>query len=239
VPDRPDGRRRSRAALGAVGRTGFLLIAVLLATATTGWRLAVALGCCWTISLVVHPSGFLVLRRLTLWGLLTLLALPPLLLLTPRDIALPLGLAVSVEGCDLALTMLARSLMIVVAAAGFASTVSVHDVTGVLEMVGLRGLGFSLGVAVHALPLARQTWATSARALRLRGGFRHHWVRDVALLAMTVVGNALRHADEVVEAAQARGFSPDRPERTRPDRWRSDVAWLIVLTGLACVLAFA
>jgi len=233
------GRGVSMVKLGALGRAGFLVTTILLAASTTGWKLAVALGCCWAFSLCVHPLGFLVLRRLTLWSLLTLVALPPLLLLTPRDIALPLGLAVSADGCRVAMTMLARSLMIVVAAAGFASTVSVHDLTGVLEVVGLRGLGFSLGVAVHALPSARQTWVTSARALRLRGGFRGQWGRDVVLLSMTVVANALRRADEVVEAAQARGFSADRRgRRTMPEHWRADAVWLGGMVVMACVLIF-
>jgi energy-coupling factor transporter transmembrane protein EcfT len=137
------------------------------------------------------------------------------------------------------MTMLARSLIIAVAATGFASTVSVRELSDLLEVIGLRGLGFSLGVAVHAMPVARRTWATSARALRLRGGFRHQWARDAGLLCMTVVGNALRHADEVVEAAQARGFSADRCSRTKPQHWRTDAAWLTGVVALAFVLLFA
>jgi energy-coupling factor transporter transmembrane protein EcfT len=180
-----------------------------------------------------------VLRRPALWGLLVLLALPPLLLLTPREIALPLGFAVSADGCRVAMAMVGRSLIIAVVATGFASTVSVRELTDVLEVVGLRGLGFSLGVAVHALPVARQTWLTSARALRLRGGFRRQWGRDVVLLCMTVVGNALRHADEVVEAAQARGFSADQRGRALPEGWRADAVWLGAMVVMACVLLFA
>jgi energy-coupling factor transporter transmembrane protein EcfT len=86
------------------------------------------------------------------------------------------------------------------------------------------------------LPLARQTWSTSARALRLRGGFRRAPLRDAALLGMTVIGNALRHADEVVEAAMARGFAPEARPGAKPARWRSDLGWLAAGAAVAAAI---
>jgi energy-coupling factor transporter transmembrane protein EcfT len=151
-------------------------------------------------------------------------------------VTLPWGLAVSREGLALAFTVLARSLVIVVAAAGFGATVSVRDLTCLFEAAGLRGLGFALGVAVHTVPLAKRTWITSARALRLRGGFRRAPLRDAALLGMTVIGNALRHADEVVEAAMARGFAPQTRHGAAPARWRADLGWLAAGAAVAIAI---
>lgn len=224
---------------GSVARAGALVIAVALVVSADGGRLGAAVTVCLFGSAVLHPAGFAILRRPAVWLILTLLALPPIIVSTPRDVILVPGLAVSTAGLYVALAMVARSVVIAVAAAGFVATVSARELTQLFENVGLRGLGFSLGVAIHALPLTTRTWATSARALRLRGGFRRHRVSDLALLAMTVIGNALRHADEVVEAAQARGFAPDRHAPTAPAGWRRDLVWVAVWLGVTVVIVVA
>jgi energy-coupling factor transporter transmembrane protein EcfT len=238
VPD-VGGRTIEGGRLGVTARGAALVLSVVLALVLDGPKLGVALVLTWGLGAVIHSSAFRVLARPALWSLLVLLVLPTLVIGTPRDLALPFGLAVSTEAVRLAAAMAARSLIIVVAAAGFASRVSVRALTELLEVVGLRGLGFSLGVAVHALPLATRTWTTSARALRLRGGFRQARMRDVTLLSMTVIGNALRHADEVVEAAQARGFDPARRSGGGPDRWRSDLAWIAAWALVVATLLLA
>jgi energy-coupling factor transporter transmembrane protein EcfT len=211
---------------GVTARAGALVLAIAAALVLQGPRLGVGLVCFWGLAGFLHPSAFRVLVRPAFWAVLLFLTAPTLAVGTPRDIALPLGLGVSSESVRLALTMIGRAAIIVVAASGFASRVSVRELTRLFEVAGLRGFGFSLGVAIHALPLAAHAWATSAQALRLRGGFRRARIRDLTLLATTVIGNALRHADEVVEAAQARGFVPERVRRVPPDRWRSDLVWI-------------
>lgn len=221
---------------GSVARVGALVIAVVLIVLAEGASLAVATAVCLSGSAVLHPAGFALLRRPALWILLVLLALPPLLVTTPRDISLVAGIAVSSAGVAVALAMVARSLVIAVAATGFVATVSARELTQLFEVIGLRGLGFSLGVAVHALPLATRTWATSSRALRLRGGFRKNRVGDLALLAMTVIGNALRHADEVVEAAHARGFAPGRHAPVAPAGWQRDLVWVAMWVLIAAAV---
>lgn len=222
--------------IGVTARAGALVIAVAAVVASAGIRLGIIAVLAWLLAAILHPAGFRVLRSRLLWVVLVMLVLPPLAVTEPRDLVLGAGMAVSSHAVALALTMVARALVIVVAATGFAATVTVRDLADLLETAGLRGLGFSLGVAVHALPVARQTWTTSARALRLRGGFRQARVRDTMLLAMTVIGNALRHADEVVEAATARGFAPDRRRGTPPPRWRSDLVWLAVWAATAILV---
>jgi energy-coupling factor transporter transmembrane protein EcfT len=239
VPD-PDGRPAgTRTGVGVVARTAALLLAVALSVGFHGAKLLVANGLCWALAAAIHPSAFRVLRRPILWLLLAGIVWPALVFATPRDVALPFGLHVASLAVTLAWTMACRSLIIVVAAAGFGSGVSVSELTALFELAGLRGLGFSLGVAVHALPLAERTWATSAKALRLRGGFRRNRLRHAVLLATTVIGNSLRHADEVVEAASARGFSPARHRTDPPARWRSDLVWVSLWVVVALVLAVA
>jgi energy-coupling factor transporter transmembrane protein EcfT len=230
---------RQRLRPGPVARCAALLMAVGLVVATAGTRLNVAAAACLLVALFLHPAGFSVLRRPMLWGLLTLLVLPPLVFTTPREVPLPAGLAVASAGLRLAWAMLVRTVVVAVAAAGFAATVSARELTGLFEAVGLRGLGFSLGVAVHTLPLATRTWTTSARALRLRGGFRRRWAGDLMRLAMTVIGNALRHADEVVEAAQARGFSPDRARREAVPGWPADLGWIAAWMAMTALVLLA
>ena len=221
---------------GVVARVAALAFAVALAAATGGARLAVAAVLTLLGALLLHPAGFRVLGRTALWVFLLLLSLPPLVFTTPRDLALVGGLAVSSDGLLLAAAVVTRATMIAVAAAGFVATVPMRALADAFESCGLRGLGFALGVALHALPLTTRTWTTSARALRLRGGFRTHRVRDLGLLTMSVVGNALRHADEVVEAAQARGFTPGRRQVPPPDGWRRDLIWVTAWIGLAAVV---
>jgi energy-coupling factor transporter transmembrane protein EcfT len=217
---------------GVVGRVGGLILAVAFVAFADGARLAVATLLCLAASAVWHPLGYRVLGRRAVWLFLLLLVLPPIAFTAPRTLELG-ALAVSGDGLALAATVLARAVVIAVAAAGFAATVSARALADMFEWCGLRGVGFALGVAIHALPRTTHIWTTSARALRLRGGFRAHRVRDLALLAMTVVGNALRHADEVVEAAQARGYAPGRRQVPPPDGWHRDLAWLGVWSSLA------
>jgi energy-coupling factor transporter transmembrane protein EcfT len=224
---------------GAAARMALLAVTVGTVVAADGWRLAASAGVFLLLAAALHPAGFRVWRRLALWILLTALALPPLVFGSPRDLVIVAGVAVARDALWLAGALIVRAAVIAVASAGFAATVSGQALTDVFEAVGLRGVGFSLGVAMHALPTTVSTWSTAARALRLRGGFRDHALRDAGLLAITVIGNALRHADEVVEAAYARGFSPDRPAPGSRVRWRGDAVWTVLWLGLAAVLLFA
>ena len=220
-------------------RLGLLGWSVVLGVVSTGWKLGVVLAVTLALAAVVQPGGLRVLRRPALWFSLVPLLVLPLLLIEPRDLPLAAGLSVSSAGVTLGLSMLVRAIAITVAAAGFSTTVSIRELADVLEAAGLRGLGFALGVAVHSVQQSRHVWTTTARAFRLRGGFRRKWWRDGRLLLVTVVSTMLRRADETVAAAQARGFSPDRirpaaPRLSVPDWW-----WIgsltVVAVGLLCL----
>ena len=88
------------------------------------------------------------------------------------------------------------------------------------------------------LPTIQDTVTNAYQALRLRGGFRRQRRQALRLLLVTVVVNSLRHADDVVSAAEARAFSLDRM-RPRPVGWsRADLALAagLVVVGLVVVL---
>jgi energy-coupling factor transporter transmembrane protein EcfT len=95
-----------------------------------------------------------------------------------------------------------------------------------LERSGLRGLGFSIGVATNLLPDLRQSSTNAWHSLRMKGGFRAQWKRGVQLLVVTIFSNALRHAEQIVLAAEVRAF---RPELSRKASLRMGVSdwWLV------------
>jgi energy-coupling factor transporter transmembrane protein EcfT len=74
--------------------------------------------------------------------------------------------------------------------------------------------------------------------LRLRGGFRRRPWQALKLFLVTVIANALRHSDDVVNAAAARAFEPTVP-RGEPVRFqRADALLAVALLSLGFGFAF-
>jgi energy-coupling factor transporter transmembrane protein EcfT len=184
----------AHALLGVPGRFACLAAVVLAAVGGQGLRAGWALGLALALALACHRSAFRALRAAYAWIMLALLLVPALLF--GGDPAYGLGpLRVSLPGLALGAEMSARALAILLAAAGFAATVPVVAVAGLLDRFGLPGLGFALGIAVNMLPVVQETTATTWQAFRQRGGFRRRRLRSVR-----------RKAEDVVAAAHARGF---------------------------------
>ena len=137
-------------------------------------------------------------------------------------LGMPISSAAILNGAQMTL----RAIAILLAADGLSSSVNITELAGLLERSGLRGLGFSIGVAANLLPDLRQSGVNAWHSLRMRGGLRAHWWRGVQLLILTVLSNALRHAEEIVLAAEVRAF---RPELSRKVPIRSGTLdwWLI------------
>lgn len=74
------------------------------------------------------------------------------------------------------------------------------------------------------LPAVQDTATATYHALCLRGGFRRERLRAVRLLLITIVVNSLRHADDIVSAAEARAFSPGQSPAQQIQWQRSDLA---------------
>ncbi len=175
------------------------------------------------------------LFRWQIWlFVLPTLALSPLLI---GDRAFSLwGLMLSQEGFWAGLWMVTRALSIALAAAVFALTVSVAQMAQLFEGMRLKGLGFALGVATNVLPTIQETMETSYHAMRLRGGFRSRRLHTLKLLLVTVIAGSLRRGDDIVWAAEARAFDPDRPLGQPVAVTRADAALAAYMGALALVL---
>jgi energy-coupling factor transport system permease protein len=188
------------------------------------------------LALAFYPAALRVLAKGRLWLLVAVLVVPASLLGGPPAWALG-PLALSQPGLATGLQMGLRALAIVVGVAGFAASVSLSELAGLLERVGLKGLGFALGVAINVLPVIDERATTAFQALQLRGGFRRQRLQALRLLLVTVVANSLRYADDIVSAAEARAFSLERA-RPLPVTWRArDLALAGALAGATLALA--
>ena len=167
--------------------------------------------------------------------LLGLLALPPMFLLGESEgPALSVGLTAA--GVVAGLQIAVRFVVVIVAVDGFTAAVDVAAIAGLLERVGLKGLGFSMGVALNLLPALQRSASNAWHSLWMRGGLRRQRLRAAKLLLVTVVSNALRHGEEIALAAEARAFSPDcaRPLPVRSGR----LDWMVAALASICLLAF-
>lgn len=131
--------------------------------------------------------------------------------------------------------MLLRAVVILMAADGLSASVNITEIAGMLERGGLRGLGFSLGVAFNLLPDLRRSSTATWHSLRMRGGLRAKWQRGLQLLLVTILTNSLRHAEEIVLAAEVRAFQPERNHIIPIKAGKLD-GWLIVIGALVLAL---
>jgi energy-coupling factor transporter transmembrane protein EcfT len=138
--------------------------------------------------------------------------------------------------------MALRALSVALAVGGFAYAVSVDEMAWLFEMAGLKGLGFAVGVAFNLLPTLEQIARNAYEAMRLRGGFQRRGARHfqsdghLRMLLVTIIVNALRRGDEVVEAAEARAFRPDGPRRESLPLGQADLTLVVVLIALGAGL---
>jgi energy-coupling factor transporter transmembrane protein EcfT len=216
-------------ARGLVGPAGYLALLLgsvgLILVAPFG-RLWLAAGLCLAANGLFHPGS---LRRLAAGRWLAMLGglvLANALWLGPADQALG-PLAYSGEGLRAGLQMAVRALVVMVAVDGFAGAVDVGQVAGLFERAGLRGLGFAVGVAFNLLPSLRRSGRCAWHSLWMRGGLRQQRWRALRLLLVTVVANALRRAEDIALAAEARGFAPERCRAAPLPAGRLD--WLVGL----------
>jgi energy-coupling factor transporter transmembrane protein EcfT len=213
--------------LGTLGYLSCLFASLALAMLAPGWRIAVVCGLVLALALVFFRAGLTPLRQVWLWVMLAFLILSAALLGDASN---------WVEGFALGIQMALRAVAIIVAVSGFAASVSIGELAGLLERAGLKGLGFALGVAMNMLPIVQDTVVTTYYALRMRGGFRSRRWQAVRWLLVTIVVNSLRHADDIVSAAEARAFSVTA-SRPMPVKWqRSDLALAACLVGAVVVV---
>lgn len=189
----------------------FLAGAVTAAVMARGWATAAVLGATLAIALWSCPTALRSLLKRRYWVLVaSLLLLGGLALDEQRDLVVG-AVTLSSAGLGLGLQMAARATTILVVMGVFTRRVSVSDLTALLARLGAGELGFVLGLALNLLPIIQQTIGNTLAAMRLRGGFRRHRWRTLRLLLVTLLVNALRYGDDVVCAAEARGFQGAHP----------------------------
>ncbi len=217
--------------LGTIARVGCLIASIAMGVLTGGSRTMVGLGVVACCALLTSFRAVRSLADVRVGLLLVLLLVPAALVGGPHDLIVA-GVPLSREGLLLGAQMVLRALTVLIAIAAFAATLSLAELSGLFERVGLRGLGFALGVAINMLPSVSRTTLNVYQAFRLRGGFVRRRLRAARLLlAATVVGN-LRHAEDVVAAAEARGFSAERARPLPLVRRRAD-PWIVSAMVLA------
>lgn len=194
-----------------------LLVMAVLGIAATAW---------------CAPRAFRPLVR-TRWILLSaVLILPSIFLAGPLDRQL-LGVGYSSQGLAIALPAILRMVVIFLSMSLFTSFVEISALAGILERIGLQGLGFSLGVALNLLPSLQHSALTTWRVLRMRGGLRRQRVNALRLMTITVISQALGRAEEIAWAAEVRAFTPEKARAYPVVRGSADG---VILWGSALVM---
>ncbi|MBC7224376.1 MAG: hypothetical protein H5T59_08925 [Anaerolineae bacterium] len=213
---------------------GYLLLLAWAMAATLAlpdWRAAWVLGALLVVRAALGGVGGQAFGRAWGWRWVPWLAL---LILAPWVLA---GEGGRWAGLVLGAQMALRAATVLVAAHLLASAVSVAEWTALLEGLGARGLGFAVGVAFNLVPTLEEMARTTYHAMRLRGAFRRPGPRTWRLYLVTLVVGALRHADEVVAAAEARAFDPAQPAPARVPRPARADAGLALLAAMATAAA--
>jgi energy-coupling factor transporter transmembrane protein EcfT len=203
------GRGQQRPYLGTVGYGALFLwcVGLVLLIPPEGLPIFAILGL--GVGMAFFPRA---MRQLLRWQWLfffLVLILPSALWMGEIDRTF-LGISYSSTGLQVGFYMVMRALVMLIAVIGFSSSVDVSELAALLERFGLRGLGFSMGVAVNLLPTMMQSAQTAWHALRMRGGFRRQRWNALRLLFVTIVSNALRRAEEIALSAEVRAFRPER-----------------------------
>ncbi len=209
---RARGANRTRVRIGTAGHLAVFLWSLAMVMLVPAHRIPWAAALCLTASALVYPLSLRRLLRLRWLVTMAMLALPPVLLLGETDMSV-LGVGLSSEGLLTGMQIALRLVVVIVAVDGFTAAVDIAAIAGLLERFGLQGLGFSLGVALNLVPALQASATCTWRSLSMRGGLRRQRWRGLRLLLVTVVANALRRAEDIALAAEARAFSP---ERARP-----------------------
>lgn len=183
-----------------------LLAALVAAVLANGWWAVGVAGLTLLLAAVLAPAALRPILRPRWAVLLILLIVPSAFFVGEADTALVGDLMISSAGLALGIVMACRATTIFVAVSAFSQSISVMQLTAALDRLGMPGLGFAIGVGFHALPTIKSRFLAAYAALRLRGGFRRQRWRAVQLLLITVIMGALRYGEEVVLAAEARGF---------------------------------
>jgi energy-coupling factor transporter transmembrane protein EcfT len=200
---------RQRLSLGTIGYLVLFLWCLGMVMLASIEQMPIVACVCIVVAVLLFPLSP---HRLFHWRFLVfmlLLAIPPIFFSGEIDRSL-FGVSYSSEGIRISLQIALRFIVVLIALNGLTGSVEITAIAGLLERLGLQGLGFSMGVALNLLPSLQQSSLNAWHSLWMRGGLRRQRWRGLRLLILSIVSNALRRAEEIALAAEARAFSPDR-----------------------------
>lgn len=198
-----------RIPLGTLGHLAVFLWCLVLVLSSTPQNMFWITGLCIVVLMILYPGAWRSVsnpRRLVLLGLI---AIPPLFFLGDVD-KIFLGFPYSSVGSIISLHIGLKFIVVMMALEGMTSAVEISALAGILERFGLKGLGFSMGVAVNLLPSLQKSCTQSWLALKIRGGLRKSWWKGLKLFSLTSITCALKRAEEIALAAESRAFSPEK-----------------------------
>ena len=111
-----------------------------------------------------------------------------------------------VTGCWMAL----HAVTLMVAFSATLGSLTVSQTIAGFDSLGLRAMGFALGVALNMLHTLQDVVDAAYHTIRLRGGLKRP-LYSFRLFLVTVVANSLRYGDDIVRSAAARAFDPAMP----------------------------
>ncbi len=221
--------------LGTPGYLACLLTSMAAAVALGGWKSALGAAFSVALALLFYPSALQVLERAAFWVFTAILVVTSAFWAGAVNISLG-PLALSAEGLKVGAQMALRTAAILIAMRGFADSVSPGELAGMLERIGLKGLGFTFGVAVNLLPALERSAANTWDTLRMRGGLKRDRLHSLKLGIVTVMAGALRRVDDIAVAAEVRGFSPERSRPLPIHRGRHDLPVALVLAAVVVIM---
>jgi len=227
----------ARPKIGVGGRLGVFVWALGLVMLMPQPALPIAAVPCLGILMLVFPGCLTRVFRLRWLLFLLVLALPSVFLLGDLDRSV-LGITYSSAGLGIGAEIGVGFIVVLAAVNGLTGNVDITSIAGLLERLGLQGLGFSMGVALNLLPSLQASSLNAWRSLWMRGGLRRHRWRGLRLLILTIITNALRRAEEIALAAEARGFTPElsRPAPILTGSWDPAVL-ILALASWALIIA--
>ncbi|MBM3153276.1 MAG: hypothetical protein FJZ96_13910 [Chloroflexi bacterium] len=215
--------------LGHLALLAWMMSMVLLAPVE---RILPAAGLCLFAALLLYPASFRRLLRGRTMLLLGMVLVASLLFggaSTGEQVA---GLPSYQAGLISGMQMVLRAVVLLLAMDGFSASVQIPEVAGAVERMGLRGLGFSIGVAFNLLPNLRDAATNTWNSLRMRGGLRRRRLHSLRLMLVTILTNALRRGEEIALAAESRAYTPECSRLIPLRRGRLDLWLALPLLGI-------
>ena len=177
------------------------LVCLILSVVLESWYLLVPIGVLFVLSLFHRESMRRVVFRVRIWIIIISPVVICSLLMGPRDLWI-----LSRSGLITGAVMAARAFCIIVSISLITCRITITDILRFFEKRRMRGFGLALGVAYNMLFDLSRRGRVVFETLRLRGVVRRKPFKAVGLFVVSVIYNALGHADDIVNAATVRGF---------------------------------